>query len=80
MILPELSSTANEMLVKYANRKEFNGDVKAALEALILKHTRPEYQILAEELKELRKKRLAREEAEFNQKHSVFKRHKNFGY
>lgn len=80
MSLPELSSTAIEMLTKYANRKEFNGDIKVALETIILKHTRPEYQVLAEELKELRQKRLAREEQEFNQKHSGFRRHKNFGY
>ncbi len=76
---PELSPTATDMLTKYATRTT-NGDIKLALENLILKHARPEYQILAEELRELKQKRLAREDREFNKNHNGFRKHKNFGY
>lgn len=69
MRFPDLSPNSIEILTKYANRPEFGGDVKKALENLIYDHARPHYQIVADEYNALRLKRLEREEHEFNKAH-----------
>lgn len=79
MTLPELSPDVQAMLQRYASRKEFNGDMKLALETMI-RNTTQAYKVIAEEWKIAKQKRLAKEDEEFRKTHSGFKRHKDFGY
>lgn len=79
MELTELNPKTLELLTTYASKKEFGGNIKAALEYLITTYSKPEYQRLADEWRALRQKRLLQEERDFNIQHwNGSKYHKRF--